>query len=297
MSPKPDKWFAVSVTVAPEYTEAVESAFNDLDSLGSEIDLLSDRNSGVCTVTAYFSEEQDEAAVLNGIKEAARVYGLAADIDPGVRQTIVHDQDWLAEWKKYWKPVEIGRFVIAAPWHEVEDAGRFVIRIEPNMAFGTGTHETTQLCLAAIDEHYRAGQSFLDVGTGTGILAIAAAMISDGSGRIAAVDTDAEAAAIARINAERNGAGERIEFSEGSLDAVEGTFDVVCANLTADVIIPLLPGLIDRAGSLLVLSGILAEQEEAVLAALPKGPETTVTRAGEWIAAAVRTGAVRKERG
>lgn len=284
MSPKADKWFAVSVTVAPEYTEAVEFAFNNLDSLGSEIDLLSNKGLDVCTVTAYFSEPREKTAVLDELNNACRLYGLAGEIDFGLRETIVHDQDWLAEWKKYWKPVEIGRFVIAAPWHEVAEAEKIVIRIEPNMAFGTGTHETTKLCLAAIDEHYRSGQSFLDVGTGTGILAIAAAMISDGSERIAAVDTDEEAVAIARTNAELNGVGNRIAFSAGSVKADSGRFDVVCANLTADVIVPLLLELIGLADAKLILSGILAEQEDIVRKSLPNGLEFSVTKDGEWIA-------------
>jgi ribosomal protein L11 methyltransferase len=295
MNAKPRHWFAVSVTVTPEYTEAAEFAFNNLDSLGSEVDLLSNKNSGLCTVTAYFSFRPDDGSINHELKKAAGIYGLPEDIDFVVRQTVVHDQDWLAEWKKYWKPVEIGRFIVAAPWHEVNDADKFVIRIEPNMAFGTGTHETTQLCLAAIDENYNAGQSFLDVGTGTGILAIAAALVSNGRERIVAVDIDPDAVAIARTNAKLNGLDHCIEFSTGSLNAAAGRFDVVCANLTADVIVPMLPELINHAGSKLVLSGILAEQEETVLNAVPKDLRSSVTRAGEWIAVIVQTEAREKE--
>ena len=90
----------------------------------------------------------------------------------------VADEDWLGEWKKSWQPVAVGeRFLIAPPWSVIDDArDRIVIRIEPGMAFGTGTHETTRLCLSAIEEYF-AGESFLDVGTGTGILAIAAAKL------------------------------------------------------------------------------------------------------------------------
>lgn len=292
MSEKADKWFAVSVTVAPEYTEAAEFAFNNLDSLGSEIDLLSNNSGERCTVTAYFPSLPDNDRINEELENAARIHGLPEEIDFAVRQTVIHDQDWLAEWKKYWKPVEIGRFIIAAPWHEVEDDGGLIVRIEPNMAFGTGTHETTQLCLAAIDEHYKAGQSFLDVGTGTGILAIAAAMISDGSGRIAGIDIDPEAVEIARTNAELNGVD--IELSAGSVEVADGSFDVVCANLTADVIVPMLPDLISRARGVLILSGILAEQEEIVLSALPKGLDSVVTRAGEWIAIALKIGEIRR---
>src|SRR2546423_12368035 len=111
----------------------------------------------------------------------------------------VEERDWRAEWKKGWRAVEVGRFVVAPPWSEVpDDEGRIVIRVEPGMAFGTGTHETTRLCLAAIEKYFRGG-SFLDVGTGTGILAIAAAKLFT-QARIEACANDGGAVAIARAN-------------------------------------------------------------------------------------------------
>lgn len=290
MTSGPDKWHAVSVTVTPEYVEAAEFAFNGMDSLGSEVDLLSNSNSELCTVTAYFTAPPDEELIHGELKKAAAVYGLSADIDFAVRHTIVENQDWLAEWKKYWKPVEIGRFVIAAPWHEVDNADKTIIRIEPNMAFGTGTHETTQLCLDAIDRYYQPGQSFLDVGTGTGILAIAAAAMSPGNEMIAGIDIDADAVAIARTNAGLNRVGGRIRFSVGSVEKETDRFDFVCANLTTDVILPILPGLLGATKETLVLSGILIEQEKTVVKGLPENLPFEVTRAGEWTSILVRTG-------
>lgn len=289
MSGKPDKWFAVSAAVPPEYVEAAEEAFNELDALGTEVDLLTKSDEAARTVTAYFSEPPDESSVLDAILTAASIRELPAPPGLIVRQNEVIQQDWLAEWKKYWRPVRIGRFVIAAPWHEVEDLdGEFVIRIEPNMAFGTGTHETTQLCLAAIDAHFRPGWSCLDVGTGTGILAMAAAMISDTGERIAGIDNDPDAVLIARDNAAMNGLGSRIELSTGTLEDILGIFDLISANLTADVILPILPKLIERADKLLVLSGILAEQREMIAAALPAGTSHSITEAGEWIAIIIK---------
>jgi ribosomal protein L11 methyltransferase len=283
MSVNPGKWYAVSVTVPAQYTDAIENAFGELDCLGTGVDLLSDPAGDRRTVTAYFSSPQDLKAVKADLSVAARIFGLPPDVDLQIDEAVIEDQDWLAEWKKYWKPTEMGRFVVAAPWHEVEGAGKTVIRIEPNMAFGTGTHETTQLCLAAIDENYRPWMSFLDVGTGTGLLAIAAASIADPGVRLAAVDIDVDAVAIAAVNAKLNGAGERIEFAAGTLDSIAGAFDFVCANLTADVILPLLPELIRRTRSTLVLSGILAEQEASIVDALPASLVADVRRAGEWI--------------
>ncbi|MEK7855502.1 MAG: 50S ribosomal protein L11 methyltransferase, partial [Acidobacteriota bacterium] len=97
-------WFAVSVTVTPEYTEAAEFAFNELDSLGSEVDLLTKTHSGLCTVTAYFTARPDDEAITFHLQTAAEIYGLSPDIDFVVRHSEVNEQDWLAEWKKYWKP-------------------------------------------------------------------------------------------------------------------------------------------------------------------------------------------------
>src|SRR5207253_8621948 len=123
-----------------------------------------------------------------------------------------------------WQPVEVGRFIIAPPWSEVTEPGaiatgsskdRILIRIEPGMAFGTGTHETTRLCLAAVEKHFRGG-SFLDVGTGTGILAIAAAMLAP-SACVEACDTHPLAVSVAEDNARLNGVAERISFRVGSV--------------------------------------------------------------------------------
>ena len=164
------------------------------------------------------------------------------------------------------------------------------------MAFGTGTHETTQLCLAAIDQRYKNGRSFLDVGTGTGILAIAAAKLNStfqiSDFRFLACDTDAEAVVIARENAELNGVGERIEFFTGPISDVTERFDFVCANLTADVIIPILPLLLGKTRETLVMSGILGEQEESILNALPPqfAGKHLVARSGEWISITLRMG-------
>jgi ribosomal protein L11 methyltransferase len=199
----------------------------------------------------------------------------------------IEDRDWLGEWKKSWQPVEVGCFIIAPPWSEIQDArNRIVIRIEPGMAFGTGTHETTRLSLKAITRFFRGG-SFFDVGTGTGILAIAAAKLFP-SARVQACDTDIEAIRIAHENARLNGVGERIEFLPGSLEiSSSSSADFVCANLTAEAIIALLPSLISATCGRLVLSGILDVQLDSVVEKLRDSgaPESFVMmQEGEWIA-------------
>ena len=165
------------------------------------------------------------------------------------------------------------------------------------MAFGTGTHETTRLCLKAIDKYYEGG-SFLDVGAGTGVLAIAAAKCQKpdtgwggegGHGSIHACDVDADAIEIAKENAELNGVAGRIDFHVGSVDETTASADFVCANLTATVIIELLPMLIGATCGRLVLSGILDSQEEMVSSRLAELgiTEFEVDREGEWIALVV----------
>jgi ribosomal protein L11 methyltransferase len=158
------------------------------------------------------------------------------------------------------------------------------------MAFGTGTHETTRLCLKAIDKYYEGG-SFLDVGTGTGVLAIAAAKCrkpdrEGGQLAIGAYDVDADAIQIAKENADLNGVADRIDFHVGSVDETTASADFVSANLTATVIIELLPTLIGATCGRLVLSGILDSQEEIVRSRLAELgiAEVEVDRDGEWIA-------------
>ena len=216
--------------------------------------------------------------------EAFRVYGLASSSARELKLREVEGRDWLAEWKKSWRPASVGRFVVAPPWSEIRDAsGQLVIRVEPGMAFGTGTHETTRLCLAAIEKHFRGG-SFLDVGTGTGVLAIAAAML-DPSARVEACDTDPLAVSVAEENARLNGVASRISFRVGSVDDSTPSADFVCANLTADVILPLLPALTAAACGRLILSGILDTQAEQVWARLLElgAEDCEVTRDGEWV--------------
>ena len=155
------------------------------------------------------------------------------------------------------------------------------------MAFGTGTHETTRLCLAAIEKYFNGG-SFLDVGTGTGILAIAAAKMFPDA-RVEACDTDPEAVGIGQENARLNGVGKQIDFRVGSVEEQTSSADLVCANLTAPVIVDLLPLLIGASCGRLVLSGILDSQSELVQSRLLElGADSfEIDQDGEWIAIVV----------
>src|SRR4030095_15168375 len=199
-----------------------------------------ERNDGLTRVTGYFAAIPEREVVRYELAEALRIYELPSSSVREMNFRGVADRDWLAEWQKSWEPVVVGPFVIAPPWIQSPlGQDQLLITIEPGMAFGTGTHETTRLCLGAIEKYF-AGQSFLDVGTGTGILAIAAAKMNP-SARVEARDLDAEAVSVAIDNAKINDVDGRISFRVGSVDDTTASADFVCANLTADVIIDILP--------------------------------------------------------
>jgi ribosomal protein L11 methyltransferase len=276
-------WYVIDLDVTPAAREAVEYALMEAGSLGTE---TNQREDGLSTVSAYFDMSPEREHVRTALAEALRIYELPTTSVRELNVREVADQDWLGEWKKSWQPVAVGkRFIIAPPWAEIADArDRIVIRIEPGMAFGTGMHETTRLCLTAT-ERYFAGGSFLDVGTGTGILAIAAAKLFPDA-CIAAVDTDARAVEIALENARLNSVA-NIEFRVGSIDETTASADFVCANLTADVISFILPQLLGATCGRLVLSGILDLQLDAMRARLHESgvsEPSEITSDGEWIA-------------
>jgi len=280
-------WFALNVVLEEGATEAVEYALMEAGALGTE---SLDADDEMTRVVAYFEAPPSIENIRAALFDALRLYELPSRAVRRMELGEVADQDWLGEWKKSWQPVPVGkRFIIAPPWSEVvADPQRVVIRIEPGMAFGTGTHETTRLCLSAIEKYFQGG-SLLDVGTGTGILAIAAALLFPQS-RIEACDTDREAIDIARENARLNNVAEQIVFHVGTVTDAAPSADVVCANLTADVIAPLLPALVGATCGRLILSGILDTQVsmiEARLDELGLNQPHEIATDGEWVAIVV----------
>jgi ribosomal protein L11 methyltransferase len=277
-------WYALDVSLAPHAREAAEYALMEAGALGTE---TQDGSTEELLVSAYFTEPPRREELRAALLDALRLYDLPPSSVREMSLREVADRDWLGEWKKSWQPVAVGkRFVVAPPWAEVQDApDQLLIRIEPGMAFGTGTHETTRLCLAAIEKYF-ACDSLLDVGTGTGILAIAAAKLSPDA-RIEACDVDREAVEIARENARLNRVEGRIDFRVGTVEETTRSAGLVCANLTADVILPLLPLLVGATCGRLVLSGILQTQTQGVLAGLLKVGVTQICEVmtdGEWAA-------------
>jgi ribosomal protein L11 methyltransferase len=197
----------------------------------------------------------------------------------------VVERDWSLEWKKQIKSVTVGRLWVGPPWERKSaPADKVRLFIEPKMAFGTGDHPTTKLCLAAVDEvmGQHPGASVLDVGTGTGVLAMAAKKL--GASRTVGTDNDPVAIELAIECAEENDL-EGIELSTKSLKAVTGRFDLVVANILANTLIELAPLLAAKTGGRLVMAGVLVPQAKEVTAAFVKAGLTHVgdTVQGEWI--------------
>jgi ribosomal protein L11 methyltransferase len=279
---KEENWRALDVTIEAPAQEAVEYALMEAGAAGTEYD---ESSAELPQVIAYFNSEPQRELIREKLFEALHIYNLPTSSVRDMSIRDVENADWLEKWKESWQPVEVGnRFVVAPPWSEIpKHQDKVVIRIEPGMAFGTGTHETTRLCLSAIEKYFD-GSSFLDVGTGTGVLAIAAAKLFPDA-VVTAYDTDADAIEIARDNARQNNVP-NVEFHVGTIDETISSANLVCANLTAPVILGLLPILIGATCGRLVLSGVLDTQLELIEAGLQKLGinDFDVEHEGEWVA-------------
>jgi len=192
----------------------------------------------------------------------------------------VDDRGWQVAWREGLEPVVVGAVTITPPWRD--PAGDLVVTVDPGQAFGTGHHETTTGCLAALQELPLTGRALLDVGTGSGVLAIAAALL--GAAPVVAIDTDPQAAAAARSNAAANGAA--VEVLDGSVEVVDGrTFDVVVANLDTNTIVRLAPALVaaTAASGSLIVSGVSVDRlDEAAEALRAAGVDARPRPGREW---------------
>ncbi|RUM89261.1 MAG: 50S ribosomal protein L11 methyltransferase [Thermovibrio sp.] len=204
-----------------------------------------------------------------------------------VSESILKERDWNEEWKKHFRPLRITERIWVAPsWEKgkfVEPEGSLVLYIYPGRGFGTGTHETTQLVIELIEETLNPGDSFLDVGTGSGILSILSKRL--GAQKVVACDIQEGIEEEFFKNCSLNGVSE-ITFIEGSVDRVSGTFDLVVANIEKHLLLPLLEGIYERTGKRAIFSGILTSQREEFLEELKKvGFKPLSERCkGEWMA-------------
>jgi ribosomal protein L11 methyltransferase len=279
---KPENWLEVIVTAAPDTIESISNFLFEAGSVGivEQEQLLH----------AYFPAVVDGREIKSRLSDYLDSLQKLGYPVAGANIVIenVADRDWNSEWKKGFKPVRISDNVLVKPtWCDTpDDAPPVIIAIDPEMAFGTGTHATTSLCMKLLDNHAQ-HKTVLDAGTGTGILAILAA--KEGAIRVCAVDNDPIATSTAKKNAGQNGTLQNILFFTGSLTALQNvTFDVIVANINRTQIIALLPDfnrLLNNQG-LFILSGILDIEESLVTAALAKTgfKIIRVTPKEEWLA-------------
>lgn len=225
-------------------------------------------------------------------EEAREAIATLAELEPphvGRLEFVVGDA-WRDAWRAHFKPTRIGtRLVVRPSWEPFEAAlDDVVLTIDPGRAFGTGTHETTRLVLTEIDARVRGGESVLDVGAGTGILAVAALLF--GARSAICIDNDADTVGVVVETAERNAVAERVDAGTTPLEEVRGTFDFVLANIEARVLIPLASAVSARVapGGTLVLSGILVGQEDDVIAAYSGLRCEARPTMGEWAAIVLR---------
>jgi len=274
----------VHVDVSVAEAELVSSTLFELGALGIEerdaTTLVRASSEAAVTLVASFPDEPTALA--------AQVE-LAAQYTSRVEHVV--GDAWRDGWRAYFKPLRVGRRLVIVPsWEKYESQpGDLIVHLDPGQAFGTGTHESTQLLLAELERYVQPGVALLDVGTGSGILSIAALLL--GAEHALALDTDPLAVSATLENAAKNGLAARLEASARPLADVLGSYALVLANIEARVLIPLAPVLSARvaAGGVLLLSGLLTSDVESVRQAYGDFAELARPIRGEWAALALQS--------
>ena len=243
-------------------SEELEIANSDL--IDEEL-LEKDRDKAIIHI--YVSPEDNPTEATMFLSERYN----AAGIKHSISTVCCKEEDWLNNWKQYFNPIEVGEKILIRPtWRDdYEPNGRVVLNLDPGIAFGTGTHETTRLCLEALEKYVTADTQILDVGCGSGILAVAALLL--GAKRAVGVDIDEMAVKTAKENAALNGVSDKIEIIHGNLtDKVSGTYNVVAANIVADAIILLSEDIKNFMSddAVYIMSGIIDSRADDVKAAI-----------------------------
>jgi ribosomal protein L11 methyltransferase len=281
-------WTAVSVTAAQEMVDGVESFLLDLGAPG----LVTEEAGSSVRLTAHYLDRDAVAKARDFCASLAALFPEANA--PVVTSAEIGEEAWSENWKEHFQPLAVGRSLfLRPPWVSEVPPGRIPIVVDPGMAFGTGQHASTRGCLRLLEDAMPAcaGACVLDLGTGSGVLAIAAVKL--GAGRVCAVDIDEEACEIARANALANGVGAEIRIG-GRLEDVDGPFDVILANLFAEQLVGFAPRLAEllRAGGVLVGAGILESEAAGVIAAWEQNALCLERRDDEdgWTALRARKG-------
>ncbi len=244
----------------------------------------------IASVSVYLPADSGTADTVSFLKERFATLG----IDARITISGVNEEDWANSWKAYYKPIEIGEKIVIVPAWEKYDApeGKLVVRMDPGMAFGTGSHETTRLVIGLLEKYIKDGQRVLDVGCGSGILAICAAKL--GAKECKAYDIDPVAVKVARENIKDSGLDNvTCDVSDllRGVDKSGGAYDVICANIVADIIIRMTPDVspLMRDGSVILASGIITERANDVVSCFEEHGFRIVERAEEngWCALVV----------
>ncbi len=280
-------WTEITVSIPQEHTDTASAIANMTVPYGIYIEDYSDLEQGAWDIAhidlideeliakdrrnsiihIYISECDNAAEALEFLKERLTAEGVPFE----VTSLGVDDADWNENWKKYFHTIEIGeKLAIVPSWESYDNKdNRTVLSIDPGAAFGTGTHATTSLCLGILDQSVANGVKVLDIGCGSGILAIASVLL--GADGALGVDIDVQSVKTATENAEINNISDKVEFIVGDLaDKVSGKYNIICANIVADVIIKLLPdvGQFMEEDGILIISGIIDIRKEDVLSAV-----------------------------
>lgn len=280
------KWNEIIITVPVGVVEDAENIANMTVSHGIYTEDFSDLEQGAWDIAHIDLIDED---LLQSDRSVARIHIYIdgaqnpteekqyleamlgrTGIESRIEINLVDDSDWSENWKKYFKQINIGnRLSVCPSWEEPKyEDGREVIMLDPGAAFGTGAHATTRLCMELLEGRCESGYRMLDVGCGSGILAIAAAKL--GAEECFGVDIDPIAVKVATENAEENKVAQSIRFEVGSIEAADGEYDVMCANIVADVIIMLAKDMAAhlKAGASVICSGIIEGRQDEVEKAL-----------------------------
>ena len=279
----------------PLTQEELDGMFVDILPPGPEDD-------GKATLHFYLDEEADVPETIRQVREVIRQVSSYVDVGEGsVSVSETEDKDWINNWKEFFHQFSVDDIVIVPSWEEVreEDRDKLILHIDPGTAFGTGKHETTQLVIRQLKKHVHGGEEILDVGTGSGILGITAIRL--GAAHVFGTDLDPCAVNAVADNMQSNEIpddafsmhlGNLIHDEELFQTANGKKYDIVAANILADVLVPLTPVIVKlmKDGGLYITSGILDVKEEVVREAIEKAGLrlTEVTRQGEWVCLTAR---------
>ena len=314
------KWNKFRLKTTTEAEDIVSSMLMDLGVQGIEIedkipmtqaekeqmfvDILPETgiNDGIAYISFYLEEDEDKEILLEAVKNELEDMRAYVEVGEGtIEESQTEDVDWVNNWKKYFKQFYVDDILIIPSWEEVkeEDKDKMIIHIDPGTAFGTGMHETTQLCIRQLKKYVTSETELLDVGTGSGILSIIALKM----GAKHAVGTDLDPCAVSAVeeNKEVNGiAPESFDMMIGNIiddkevqDKVGyECYDIVVANILADVLVPLTPVIVNqmKPGAVYITSGIIDDKEQTVVDAVKAaGLEILeVTYQGEWVSVTAR---------